>query len=186
MAAVFDSRRLDVQSFARASAELAGCEPLASYPRLLEAAQAAAGQLQGREVRWQARGEARAEPGGGVQVWVHLRAQAVLPLVCQRCLEPAEVALEVDRAFRFVATEAQAEALDEEIEEDVLVLARDFDLRTLVEDELLMALPLVPRHAACPVPPRLSAQDADFDAVGQRPNPFAALAGLKGGGPGRG
>lgn len=174
----YNAQRLDVSAFARAGAELAGCEPLSAWPRLLEVAH---GQGQGREVRWQAQGQWRAEPGGGAQVWLHLQAQVVLPLVCQRCLEPAEVLVQAERWFRFVATEAQAEALDEEIEEDVLVLARDFDLRTLVEDELLLALPLVPRHAVCPVEPRLSAQDADFEAAqAERPRPFAALAGLKG------
>jgi len=180
MADAFDSRRLDVQSFAHARAELAGCEPLQAYPRLLEMA---GGQGAGREVRWQANGQWRAEAGGGAQIWLHLRAHTMLPLICQRCLEPADVVVAVDRSFRFVATEAQAEALDEEIEEDVLVLARDFDLHALVEDELLMALPLVPRHAVCPVQLRMSVQDVDFDAA-ERPNPFAALAGFKRGDPG--
>jgi uncharacterized protein len=183
MSEASNARRLDLQPFARAGAELAGREPLQAYPRLLEVA---AGPTPGREVQWQARGEWRPEPGGGAQVWLHLQAQVVLPLICQRCLEPAEVTVQVQRSFRFVATEAQAAELDEQIEEDVLVLAHDFDLHQLVEDELLLALPLVPRHGVCPFAPPLSVQDVDFEAAqAERPNPFAALRRLKGGGPPR-
>jgi uncharacterized protein len=53
----------------------------------------------------------------------------------------------------------------------------------VLEDELLMALPLVPMHEECPVAPRLQAGDLrDSDATGEpgeNPNPFAALAQLK-------
>ena len=59
---------------------------------------------------------------------------------------PVDVPLDVERSFRFVADEATAEALDEECDEDLLALGREFDLRELIEDELLMALPVVPRH----------------------------------------
>jgi uncharacterized metal-binding protein YceD (DUF177 family) len=73
---------------------------------------------------------------------------------CQRCLTPVDVPLAVERSFRFVADEATAEALDDESEEDLLALSREFDLRELIEDELLMALPVVPRHDECPRPCR--------------------------------
>ncbi|MFC3217232.1 hypothetical protein [Comamonas sp. JC664] len=47
--------------------------------------------------------------------------------------------------------EATAAALDDESEEDVLVLAPQIDALELIEDELLMALPMVPMHEVCPV-----------------------------------
>jgi uncharacterized protein len=101
-------------------------------------------------------------------------------MVCQRCLGPVDVPLQVDQWFRFVADEATAEALDDEVEEDLLALSREFDLHELIEDELLMALPLVPRHDECPDPVQLSTSDEDFDsASAERPNPFAALASLR-------
>ena len=135
-----------------------------------------------REIRWLARGEQQTDAGGHARVWLHLEAGVSLPLTCQRCLGPADIEVSVVRDFRFVATEEQAEAEDEDAEEDVLVLSRDFDLLALVEDELLMALPLVPRHAVCPGDVKLAAQDADFEAASAaKPNPFAALAGIKGG-----
>lgn len=65
-------------------------------------------------------------------------------------------------------------------EEDLLALSREFNLRELLEDELIMALPLVPRHEECPQAVRLASSDEDFEAANATaPNPFAALANLK-------
>lgn len=175
----FVATRLDVKAFAKAGAVLTGQDPLSKYPRLLEEA---AGQGAERPVQWEVRGETLIDASGFAQVWLRLNAQVSLPQTCQRCLGPVDIALEVVRAFRFVATEAQAEAEDEEAEEDVLALSRDFDLQALIEDELLMELPVVPRHEVCPTEVKLATQDADFEAAqAEKPNPFAALAGLKGG-----
>lgn len=174
----FDAGRLDVPAFAQAGAVLSAEEPLATFPRL--AAESAVPDAAGT-VRWQARGELRTPAGGAAVPWLHLQADAGVPLVCQRCLTPVDTPLHADRWFRFVADEDTAALEDEEAEEDVLVASRDFDLRALVEDELLMELPITPRHETCPVPVALSAADPDFDAAGERPNPFAALEALKGG-----
>ena len=66
----------------------------------------------------------------------------------------------------------------------MLALTPDLDLQALIEDELLMALPLVARHDTCPEAVPLFAQDAAFDdALQEKVNPFAALAALKGGKP---
>ena len=177
MSTEFQPRHLDVPAFAQAGVTLRRSDSLSNYERLLEES---GGQGADRQVQWEARGAQQSDASGHVRVWLHLSARLSLPLTCQRCLGPADVALEVARDFRFVATEAQAEAEDEEAEEDVLVLSRDFDLQALVEDELLMALPLVPRHEACPTEVKLAAQDADFEAAQEaKPKPFAALAGLK-------
>lgn len=178
----FHARRLDTKAFAQAGANLSGSDALSKYERLTEEMGGAGAE---RPVRWEARGELHTDASGSAQVWLHLKAEVSLPLTCQRCLGPADITVAVDRSFRFVASEEQAEAEDEEAEEDVLVLSRDFNLLELVEDELLMALPVVPRHATCPTEVRLAAQDADFEAAqAEKPNPFAALAGLKGGGKG--
>ena len=115
---------------------------------------------------------------------LHLRARCVVPLACQRCLGELRVPLEVDRHIVFARDEDSAAALDDASEDDVLALSGELDVRELVEDELLLALPLVPRHDVCPGAVRLSAQDADFDAAGdERPHPFAGLAALKAGKP---
>jgi uncharacterized protein len=110
---------------------------------------------------------------------LHVDAHLTLPLICQRCLGPVNVTIHVQRSYRFVESEAQAELEDEESEDDLLVFSGDFDLAALIEDEVLMDMPVVPRHEVCPVPVKLAAVDVDFEAVSVKPNPFAALAVLK-------
>ncbi|MES2975012.1 MAG: YceD family protein [Pseudomonadota bacterium] len=178
MSKEFVAARLDLRSFAQAGAELSGQDALGSHPRLLAEAQ---GNISGLAVTWKARGELRAVRGGADQVWIHLVAGTTMPMICQRCLTPVEVDVAVDRAFRFVPDEETAAAEDEEAEEDVLALSRAFNLPELVEDELLMELPVVPRHETCPVEVKLAVADKEFEAeMAAKPNPFAALSKLKG------
>ena len=173
----FAPDRLDVNGFAKAAATLSGSEPMNHYRRLHAELADPSGEL---AVRWKAEGQSRRGVDGSAVPWLHLTARASVPLVCQRCLSPVEVALDVDRWFRFAVDEATASAEDGEADEDVLVAAHDFDLHGLIEDELLMALPVTPRHEVCPAPLRLSAADPDFDAAeSAKPNPFAVLGQLK-------
>jgi uncharacterized protein len=112
-------------------------------------------------------------------LWLHLQSAATVDMTCQRCLAPAPQALQTDRWFRFVADEATADAEDEDSEEDVLVFSQAFNLRELVEDELIMAQPLVPMHETCPNPLAVPETDAGDEVPAERPHPFAALAQLK-------
>ena len=91
------------------------------------------------------------------------------------------MALAIERSFLFVHGEDAAAQLDTDSEDDVLALTRALDLRELIEDELLLALPLVPRHEVCPTP-LLAPADGEAP-VDDKPNPFAALAALKRGQP---
>ena len=173
----FSPDRLDVKAFAQAGGHLAGHDSLLKYERL---AQEAKGLHPDLYVDWGADGALHTEPSGGGQVWLHLRAHATFPMTCQRCLHAVDVPLDVDRSFRFVADEATAEALDDECEEDLLALSREFNLRELIEDELLMALPVVPRHDECPEEVPMESSSEGFEEAGeQKANPFAALASLK-------
>jgi len=180
MNADYSPARLDVLALARAGDRLEGETPVHECERLL--AEMVTPSRTAPLILWRAQGEWREQLGGAGQCWLHVTAEVRLPVVCQRCLGEVDMLLEVERSFRFVADEATAEREDEEAEEDLLVLSSQFDLLGLIEDELLMALPLVPRHEPeCPAPVRLSAQDAGFDegSSAGRPNPFAALAQLK-------
>jgi uncharacterized protein len=158
----FAPGRLDVNGFAEAAAVISGNDPIRNYERLRAELVHPAEDLM---VCWEAVGQSRSGRHGAVVPWVHLTADFLAPLVCQRCLSPVDVPLHVDRWFRFSSDEITAAAEDEEAEEDVLVASRDFDLRELIEDELLMEIPVTPRHEACPEPARLSAVDPDFEAA---------------------
>ena len=143
-------------------------------------AQEATGLQPDSAVHWRADGELRPHEGSDDAIWVHLTAKAVIPLTCQRCMAPVVTPLEVDQWYRFVASEDIAMAEDDQSEEDLLVMAPQFDLLAVLEDELLMALPLVPMHDECPVAPVLSAGEAEMAGeADEKPHPFAVLAQLK-------
>ena len=175
--------RLDVKAFAQAGGHLSGHDTLLKYQRLAEEGKGLHPDLR---VDWMVDGEVRATHGMDGQIWLRLKASASLPMICQRCLHTVDAPLEVEREFRFVTDEATAEALDNDSEEDLLALSREFNLRELIEDELIMALPVVPRHDECPAEVQLASSDEEFEeANAQKPNPFAALAGLHKGKHGR-
>ena len=168
---------LDVAAFAKADAAMEGHDPLSAFERLAQEAQAATDGLQ---VAWYAEGEHVQETGGPGHLWLHIEADAQVPMVCQRCLGVAHIDLQVERSFRFVKDEATAETMDDEAEEDLLALSKDFNVRELIEDELLMALPLVPMHESCPEVAPMASSDEDFEQANtEKTNPFAVLAGLR-------
>ena len=180
---VFNPQRLDAWRFAQAGASLQGEQPLSAFKRLAEDLHAPASS--DALVRWRASAELRDGPGGAApQAWLHLQAQTQVPLTCQRCLAAVLENIDVDRWFRFVADEAAAEALDDDVEEDLLALEPRPSLIELVEDELILSLPLVPLHEQCPqpLPGAGTSEPADQAAAAdsERPHPFAALAKLKG------
>ena len=179
MSTEFAARRLDVKAFAEEGAHLHGEQPLRAHERLMVETQ---GRGAGSAVHWSATGELRNPRHVHPEIWLHLQSDAILPLTCQRCLLPVDVPVSVDRSFRFAPDEDMAASQDEQSEEDVLALSRSLDVLELVEDELLMELPLAPRHEACPEPLKLAVADDDFDeASARRENPFALLGKLKSG-----
>ncbi|MDD2810955.1 YceD family protein [Rhodoferax sp.] len=168
--------KLDVKHAGLPLQQLAGQDVLSNYERVMLETNGLGAQ---NSLNWSARTESRPDAAGQPQVWLHLALALSLPLTCQRCLRPVDVQVEINRDFRFVATEAQAELEDDASEEDLLVASVDFELAALIEDEILLAWPLVSRHEVCPVSLKLAVADADFNQANEKPNPFAALAQLK-------
>lgn len=172
---ISDPRRLDVAAFAAAGGELAGEWPQGELSRLVGAVVSDGSPP--APVGWRARGAREPLQGAGVQPSLRLDARTEVVLECQRCLQPMRVHLEVDRRLFFVDGENAAEALDAESDDDVLAISPSLDLRGLVEDELLLALPLVPRHDACALP--LLPGVAETPAEEAAAHPFAGLAALR-------
>lgn len=195
----FNARRLDVFAFAEAGGLLEGHAGLAELPRWAELRHTDGDNLPTAQVDWSASAELRPRRAAPPEVWLHLQAEGALPMTCQRCLGAVEVPMAVDRWFRFAETEEEAARLDEESDDDVLVQHQAFDLLALIEDELLLDAPIVPRHDECPEAPALSTGDEDLltdsepaegidsspaqaddeSPPSARKHPFAALAGLR-------
>ena len=104
---------------------------------------------------------------------LHLEVSGSLPLACQRCLEAIPFNLDVDTLLELLPE--GAEMSQDELEDDTrdfLPVAGKLDVAELVEDEILLVLPVAPRHERCGLPGTADA--------GERINPFAQLAGLRG------
>jgi uncharacterized protein len=177
----FDLKRLHVKAFAKDGLSLSGLQPLGFFERLADLATTqTASNAESIQVQWAISGEIAPVVGGEAQIFLHLKASVCLPMQCQRCLGPVQLDVLSEQTFRFVADEATAEAEDDESEEDLLVLVPDFDVWELIEDELIMSAPIVPKHPVCPTSVPMSVSDESFEAaLAERPNPFAALAQLK-------
>ena len=177
MSKTVNPRHLNVATFTQAKAAMTGDDPLQKYERLAQELHAPETDL---TLKWQAQGESRTAADGSVRPAIHLRVQAELPLTCQRCMDVVATPIDIDRHFVFVPDEDTAASLDDESEDDVLEMSTDFNLLGLIEDEVLMAMPLVPSHESCPAGVLHSVQTDDFvETAEEKPHPFAALAALK-------
>ena len=108
--------------------------------------------------------------------FVEIRAEADLPLQCQRTLERFLHPVRVHQRLGLITDEAQESALPEGMEPLLLDASGELNPAGLVEDELILAVPVVP------IDPRSTEVAAEWPAdVDEEPapNPFAALAALK-------
>ncbi|WP_339485465.1 YceD family protein [Pseudomonas sp. EL_65y_Pfl2_R95] len=109
----------------------------------------------------------------------HSELEVDVKMVCQRCLEL--VALPIQSACDYAVVKEGANTQSVPQGYDVLELGEDpLDLLALVEDELLLALPIVPAHDPddCQQPGGLDEPEPSEDEV-TRSNPFSVLAQLK-------
>jgi uncharacterized protein len=112
---------------------------------------------------------------------LRIEARGSLHLACQRCLAPVAWPVDVDVTLTAVVSERQADELADPF--DTVLLEEDggLALRVAVEDEILAALPLAPRHedaAACKAAGAIEA--APEDCAEPMSRPFAGLATLMG------
>ena len=178
----FNPRRLNVAELARRGSALSGEQALAALTRLQQPGEPEADPL--ALLKWTARAEHRPVRVGPPELWLHLTLHTTVQRTCQRCLQLVDVPLAMERNFLFAPNEAQAEAWDAERDDaDVLVFNESFDLMDLAEDEVLLALPLVPRHDTCPQPLAATAGPLEEAQLSpkepKKDNPFAILAQLK-------
>ena len=112
-------------------------------------------------------------------------ASTVVTMSCQYCLDPVRLAVNASIAQIVVSSEAEIEDLD--IQQDVLVVEGDtIELAAIIEDDLILNLPMVARHGAdqaedkgagnCLERLKYEQQDEDLPV---KSNPFAVLNELK-------
>ena len=99
---------------------------------------------------------------------LHLHIEAKLPVTCQRCLD--EMLVHLNLTFNYIICNALPTEIDENDDTDWLEAAPEMNLQELIEDELLLAMPISPMHD----------HDCSKQSMqsGEKPNPFAVLKGL--------
>jgi uncharacterized protein len=145
-----------------------GSLPISAFARFAEALERSAGDVSyalefGRDAL-------------GVD-FLDIRASCTPWLTCQRTLEPYQQPLEVAQRLGLIRREADEAGLPEGYEPLLLPEDRQLQLRELIEDELILALPLVPARPDAELPEQYVEIAESVEEP--KPNPFAALAALK-------
>ncbi|RTL47728.1 MAG: metal-binding protein [Rhodocyclaceae bacterium] len=154
---------LNTLDFARDSRFKAGHVAVQAMERLADVLLSSAGLLQ-----CELRGERDEQGDSFLCLWV----QGELTMRCQRCLEPMQYQLRVASRLRLMPP--GAEWPEDELEDDsadAIEAKQDMALLPLIEEEVLLALPIAPTHESCE-PPASRGKD-------QESSPFAVLAKLK-------
>lgn len=110
----------------------------------------------------------------GGRIIADVQFSARVTLQCQRCLGPMELDLNGSTSVVLVETEGEAAGVPEEFE-TVLAPHGRLRLAGLIEEELLLALPAAPRHAAGECPAEGLTRE---DAAPEVQRPFANLGEL--------
>ena len=154
-----------------AGAAVRGSPPLSPMPRLRESLPAPA-----RQARFHL-AFSRDPEGRGL---LHGEIEASLVLTCQRCLEALEFPVLATLDLALVSGLDEAGLLPEDLD-PLLVPAEHLRLADLIEDELLLALPQIPRHELgdCPAGGRGWTSEVAGQPVAEGPHPFAMLGNLK-------
>lgn len=103
--------------------------------------------------------------------------RAEVKLTCQRCLELVEVPLQVSISLGFVQSEEALEELPNTLE-PYLLEEEEIPLADVLEQELILALPIVAYHSQCR--PAEYQAGPEGDSEPEKPNPFKVLEQLKG------
>lgn len=129
---------IDVSDFAHRAAVMKGETPVVALARLGEFLAKPDG-----DVRYECVGVVRRDGKPSIR----LRMAASVWMVCQRCLGPVRIDVDSDRELVFVPEAALGDVADEEADSDYLPLVGRVNPMDLIEDELLLSLPLAPKHA---------------------------------------
>ena len=161
-------KKIDPRKLAERDAEFEGRVSIADMPRLVTCLVDDEGTVEVR-IRF-ARDEQRLRIISG-------SAHGRVRMTCQRCLEPVSVEIEARLNLAVALTDEQAQNLPRCY--DPLIMETDeMELLPIIEDELMLSLPLVPFHDDCSI--QTSFGDAETArAQEDKPNPFSVLAQLK-------
>lgn len=156
---------IDSLDFAENGKEISGEEPFVGLPRLLEELASPDGVL-------------HYTVQGGVDrqgaPFLEVSMTGDCSLRCQRCLGVLEHPIRIATRL-LLRDQSELDALEDSDEEcDSILAEKQLDVLDMLEEEILLSLPISPRHESG----ECRAKDGD-GAGKEKENPFAALANLK-------
>jgi uncharacterized protein len=158
---------IDAFEFCRNNGHREGVTPVAEMTRLAADCADSSG-----EIAWSIQG---GQTRQGYPM-LTLSVSGTVQLVCQRCLTPFPYAIDSSTVLVLGKDDEDADEIEEILDDesiDVIVGSHAADIRQLLEDEALLALPQAPKHEVCP-DTRL------LDSIkSEKVSPFAALKNLK-------
>ena len=152
---------------------------ISDLPRVAEEASTV---IPGDGFEWQLETYFEDSPGSEPRQILELGLSGRLHLICQRCLQDCAVDLVEKRRFVMLASEEEADNYPMEDEgQDPLVASQHFNLLETIEDEVLLSLPLIPKHPDGFCEPHASTfGDVEVLEVSEeRENPFNILKNMK-------
>ena len=158
---------IDAFEFCRSNGHRDGVTPVAQMSRLSKDCADQSG-----DIAWQVDGATSKQ--GYPQMT--LSVSGTVQLMCQRCLTPFAFSMDSSTVLVLGKDDDHADEIEEILDDDsidVIVGSRSCDIRDLIEDEALLALPQVPKHEVCPDSKLPDAARSD------KPSPFAGLKDFK-------
>jgi len=164
-------RRIDARKLVQREQQLDGTVPRDELPRLVASTESVKGDV--AVTLAFARDLQRNQVATG-----HLQLE--VELLCQRCLQPVSEQIEADIAWGFVWSEEQGKSLPKSLD-PVIQDGDELDLYQVLEDEILLNLPMVAFHdEECVSKETFQSSGGKPEAVEQQENPFKVLEQLKG------
>jgi uncharacterized protein len=170
---MFGQLDIDTAKFAREGTSLSGALSLADMPRVAKYLSDSSGQLSdlGGDIRYVVRGYMtdRGDPA------LAIRITGGVNLRCERCLERLQYDLLLERDLVLLTGIGEFEPQDDEDDlVDIIPATPHLDLHATLEEEVVLGLPMAPRHAEgeCHAPGEAGGGE-------RQPSAFAVLAKLK-------
>ena len=158
---------IDAFEFCRTGGYREGVTPVTQMTRLAADCANASG-----EISWAIQGGTT--PQG--YPTMTLSVAGTVQLVCQRCLAPFDYRIDSSTQLVLGRDDEEADGMEEVLDDesiDVIVGSHTADIRELLEDEALLALPQAPKHEVCPGTTLLDTLKSE------KVSPFAGLKNLK-------
>ncbi len=160
---MFTRPYIDSLDFAHSGGELSGEVPVAELPRMADML----ADLDGK-ISYVLRGLT----GSDGKPQLELMLDGKCDLRCQRCLNALSYPIKLVCRLRLVS-EGETDSSDiEDDEVDSIPAEQRLDVLALIEEELLLSLPIALKHGSgeCDIP---------VESLSRSNNPFAVLSGLK-------